>query len=261
MLSTLMIFFQVLALEFIFFEPNKRLFPELNDILVSKYPVTQELYREIMGKNPSRFPGDMHPVENISWYEAIVFCNLLSVRDNLDPVYVFHIKHHIDPWLEVIDEGVTSTRDVSEWGRIPNHRLIDWQFITMDNTANGYRMLTNEEWESIFDQTKNEIFENTTDFAWIYSNSQHRTHPVGQKQPDSLGLYDFLGNVLEWRYCHHGGLDSSYFNHRSDEEKFFYNNLSYKKLVFRDYMIIRNDRGLYPVLKRDNIGFRICRNY
>lgn len=59
------------------------------------YEVDQKLYREIMGNNPSRFQGDALPVENVSWFDAIRFCNQLSLRDGLTPAYVIDSKNAV----------------------------------------------------------------------------------------------------------------------------------------------------------------------
>ena len=55
-------------------------------LLVSKYPCTQEMYEAVMGKNPSHFKGSNRPVENVSWCDAVLFCNKLSEMEGLEPV-------------------------------------------------------------------------------------------------------------------------------------------------------------------------------
>ena len=59
----------------------------INSFYVGPYEVTQKDYREIMGNNPSRFSGDNLPVENVTWFDAINYCNRLSERRGLTPVY------------------------------------------------------------------------------------------------------------------------------------------------------------------------------
>lgn len=54
---------------------------------MSKYEVTQKQWREVMGSNPSSFGGDNRPVEKISWYDAVEFCNRLSRKEGLTPCY------------------------------------------------------------------------------------------------------------------------------------------------------------------------------
>ena len=54
---------------------------------IGKYPVTQKLYKELMGKNPSHFKGENRPVECVCWYDAVEFCNALSKKDGLIPCY------------------------------------------------------------------------------------------------------------------------------------------------------------------------------
>ena len=232
------------ALDFVLIEPKNGLAP----FYVATVPVSQNLFYEIMKRNPSFFRGENLPVESLSWYEALVFCNLLSIIHHLEPVYYSHEGNKdVDAWG-------------GWWGGIPNHRVSTWQRISADQNANGYRMLTHAEWDYLYSVLKNELNENLEKYAWVYTNSDNKTHPIGNKTPDSLGLLDFLGNVYEWRFNHHGDLPERYFRHRTQEDELFYNSLSHERFRFQDFMIIRDIRGLWPVMRNPLLGLRIARS-
>ena len=92
--------------------------------------VTQKLYREVMGENPSKFKGEKNPVERVSWFDAIYFCNKLSEKCGLTPVY-----------------AVNGKTDVTQWGYTPhNYDKISGN-ITQNTTANGFRLPTKDEWQ------------------------------------------------------------------------------------------------------------------
>lgn len=142
-----------------------------------KFPVTRRIYRDVMGNDPGRPEGkaDDRPVNRVSWYDAIDFCNRLSEREGLAPAY---------------------RRDGND---------VSW-----DTAANGYRLLTEAEWEYAcragtrtrysFGDDEGELSE----YAWYGKNSGYRTHPVGTRQPNPWGLYDMHGNVYEWvQDCRH----------------------------------------------------------
>lgn len=167
---------------------------KVDDFYISPYEVTEEEYESVMGDNPSNFTGEKLPVENVSWYDAIEYCNRLSEQENLTPVYT-----------------------------------INGDEVTWDLSANGYRLPTEAEWEyasragtttpfntetSISDEEANYyghypygIEEN------YFSQGNLETEPgvyrettieVGSFAPNNWGLYDMHGNVREWVYDYYG---------------------------------------------------------
>jgi formylglycine-generating enzyme required for sulfatase activity len=160
---------------------------------ISKYEVTQKEWTEIMGTTvrqqrdsanrewPLRGEGDNYPMYYVSWNEAVEYCNKRSLKEGLTPAYR------------------------SSGGEI-----------TCDFNATGYRLPTEAEWEYAAKGGGKDlmVFEyaggnSPGAVAWYDANSGNSTHPVGTKQPNSLGLYDMSGNVWEWCWDWYGSYSSS----------------------------------------------------
>ncbi|WP_288568151.1 formylglycine-generating enzyme family protein [uncultured Treponema sp.] len=158
---------------------------------ILKTEVTQEFYEFIMGENPSFFGGEKNlPVERVSWYDAIVFCNRLSVKEGLKPVYSV--------------DGVTN---VSMWDYTPHEGHSIHGEVKCNEKANGYRLPTVEEWVYAAEggqEFKYSGSDNLDEVGWYDGNSVSNTHPVAQKVPNGYGLYDMSGNVWEWCWDSHG---------------------------------------------------------
>ena len=147
--------------------------------------VTQELYKSVMGENPSGFKGEKNlPVEQVSWYDAVYFCNKLSDMFGLTPVY-----------------AVDGEPDVEKWSYAPHKGAIITGTVSQDENANGYRLPTMEEWQYAAKGGQDYKYsgsDNLDEVGWCRENSEDKTHPVAQKAPNGYRLYDMSGNVGEW---------------------------------------------------------------
>jgi sulfatase modifying factor 1 len=169
----------------------------ISSFYIGKYEVSQKEWKDIMGlvsgwANPSGFAscGDYCPVENVNWYAAVYYCNMLSINQKRTPVYKKY-----------------GNSDPKTWGTIPvrpNYNDANWDEITMDPSANGYRLPTEAEWEyAARGGLSSQGFPfaggiSIDDIGWHKQNSQNTTHPRGQKVANELGIYDMAGNVAEW---------------------------------------------------------------
>lgn len=148
----------------------------VEDFYMSKYEVTQGEYESVMGVNPAldAGTGTDFPVYNVTWQEAVEYCNARSIQEGLTPCY-----------------------NTSFWACNLN--------------ANGYRLPTLMEWlyaakggnqQPATDYNQwagTDIEAELTTYAWYSANnSPNGTKEVGGKEPNELGLYDMTGNVIEW---------------------------------------------------------------
>ncbi|MDR0562317.1 MAG: formylglycine-generating enzyme family protein [Spirochaetaceae bacterium] len=158
---------------------------------MGKYEVTQKEYAAVAGQNPSYYKGENLPVECVSWYDAVEYCNLRSQQEGLTLAYTIR-KTEKDP-------NNTSPYDSVKW-------LVTW-----DPNANGYRLPTEAEWEYACRGGSAGLFytgNSPESAAWYWDNSAEHSHPVGQKEPNSFGLYDMHGNVWEWCWDWYGSYAS-----------------------------------------------------
>ena len=189
---------------------------QIDDFYILDHEITQAEYQAVIGSNPSIFDGSFlrpvadgetqanRPVENVSWYETLVYCNKKSMADGLTPCYTISGKTNPD-----------------EWGAVPILSDATWDAVICDWNANGYRLPTEAEWEYAARggtegvQAANPLDYAGTDdstslgsYAWYLENSDS-THEVRKKIANSLCLYDMSGNVFEWCWDWYSSLSSS----------------------------------------------------
>ena len=222
---------------------------EVFDIEVCKYPTTQKMWMEVMENNPSYSKGDNRPVESITWWEALEYCNKLSEKYGLEPVYD----------LSKSAEGILMIKELGGEKVCPD--------VANFKNTEGFRLPTELEWEwfarggqiAIEQGTFNYTYSgsnNIDEVAWYVENSGY-IYNVGLKKPNQLGLYDCTGNVYEWCYDTTEGE-----NYR---DRGFDSSNIYKRLRgaschddFENCTVLERDEYL-DIDAADHIGFRIVR--
>jgi formylglycine-generating enzyme required for sulfatase activity len=237
------------------------------DFYIGRYEVTQRQWMEVMGGNPSRFRGEDRPVEMVSWYDAVEYCNKRSLKEGLEPYY--HIqKGRKDP----------NNRPDPKFGDLDE---VKWT-VTINAGAGGYRLPTEAEWEyaagggRLSRSYTYSGSDNVDEVAWYWRNCGDRDlsgawswpliqqnhdqpKPVGRKKPNELGLYDMSGNVREWCWDWYGDLPTGVTNPVGANAGF--------RRVWRgggwmgaDFCCASSYRGgLAANGKGPDQGFRVCR--
>ena len=205
----------------------------INSFMIGKFEINQYQWLWVMySVNPSQFKGFDLPVENVSWYDAILFCNSLSHMQSLDPFY------NID--------GLHVTRNVN---------------------ATGYRLPTEAEWVYAARggrKSRDYLYsgsDSVNEVAWYAGNSENRSHNTGQKKPNELGIYDFSGNVSEWCWDidHHAEIKpSTGIKPLTDGRMRITRGSSWQCLP--DSLQITHRNHFHPLESSGTLGFRVCRS-
>ena len=181
-------------------------------------------------------------MENVSWVDAVTFCNKLSEKEGLKPCYSYKESANAAQWDLYNDE-------MSEWSETRWER--SFENFVCNTMANGYRLPTVEEWQYAAEggqEFKYSGSDNLDEVGWYDDNSGNKTHPVAQKSPNGYGLYDMSGNVWEWCWdSDPGGSKSRYLCGGGWSSNAYYCEVGY------EFWIIAY--GTY-----DDLGFRVVRS-
>jgi formylglycine-generating enzyme len=173
----------------------------IEDFYIGATEVSQNEWIDVIGSNPSKFKGDDLPVETVSWYDCVEYCNKRSIKEGFAPYYTVN-KNKKDP--------------------LNNNQIDSLKWVISYVTgANGYRLPTVEEWEYASgggQSSKSYTYSGSNDIndvAWHWRNSGDKpltgnwsyenittnnckTKTLKNKKPNELGIYDMSGNVREW---------------------------------------------------------------
>lgn len=231
----------------------------LGDFYVDAYEVQQKDYEKITGKNPSTFKGGNLPVQNVTYYDAIEFCNVKSRVEGLQEAYK-------------VSRGESGkTRDIT---------------VTWNRSANGYRLLTEAEWEyanragttTVFSTGKWNRVEDANYYGsypyLIEENYMHHTNKnvvpgsvidepvaVNSYKPNAFGLYNMHGNVSEWVFDYYGEYNEAEKQNPTGPRIGIYRvNRGGAYNDFGKHLRSAYRSATNPLDSDQNLGFRIARN-
>ncbi|GAB1484633.1 hypothetical protein MASR2M78_34510 [Treponema sp.] len=212
----------------------------LSSFLLAETETTQDLWNSVMKGNPSKFRGSDKPVENVSWLDAVRFCNALSEAEGLQVAYT-----------------------------------ISGSNVSWDRNASGYRLPTEAEWEYAArggnlgtspDQTLSRApYSGGTDaleLGWFDRNSGKSTQSVAKKKPNELGFYDMSGNVWEWCWDWYGSYPKESVKDPEGAERGTGQKVMRGGAWFTPVNLLRVTYRYWntPTFKVNSVGFRLARN-
>ena len=178
---------------------------EIASFYMSDHEVTRGEYKAVMGSDPStasahdkngnELTGDdnvkNNPVNKVSWYDSLVYCNKRSIKEGLTPCY-----------------SIDGKTDPKEWGTVPTSNNDTWNDVRCDFTANGYRLPTEAEWAARGGESYTYAGSGNIDEVAWYSNNTNTngTRDVKTKKANGYGLYDMSGNIYEWCWDWRGSI-------------------------------------------------------
>ena len=264
---------------------------EIQDLYVCNHEVTQSEYEEYMtyygveesgsenGQSSSSKPyvpsesngqGEKYPVYYVNWYEAVIYCNLLSKERHLTPVYYITVDGQnitdVDIWASIDGTNILKT-DLNKYyyNSTSASAVLDdaTTGIKCEESADGYRLPTEAEWEYIAREANTADYtfsgsNSINDVGWSGNNSGKKTHEVKTKNANILGVYDMSGNVWEWCYDWYGNISASIGS---------YGPLTGNSRIRRgggafwgdDDCKVSNRRNCNPASRDKDIGFRVVR--
>jgi formylglycine-generating enzyme required for sulfatase activity len=214
---------------------------QISSFFMDSTEVTQADFNTLLGFNPSNFTGDTkRPVETVTWFDAVLYCNARSKRDGKDTCYTYTGRTMSGSYCTALAG------------------------IACNFTKKGYRLPTEAEWEyACRAATVTDYYwggATIDNYAWYTSNSGSATHAVAGKLPNAWGLYDMSGNVWEWCWDWYG---STYYSASPSMDPT--GPISGSPRVLRggswsisaSYLRSASRSDITPGDRFDNIGFRV----
>ena len=223
---------------------DNKTFTTTYDYYMLDQEVSQRMWKYVMNcNNPSNWPDDGNPLEKVSWYDVIYFCNKLSGFLGLDKVY-----------------SISGTKDESQWGAIPTSNDTTWNAVVCDWTANGVRLPTEVEWMHAAKEGINSsyIYSGTTDYlTWYAIVKTNKTARCKNRWSNALQLFDMTGNVWEWCWDWYGDLPNGGIDYRGPSLGTNRMNKGGCYSSQPQEALLENRNSTTPATKVQNIGFRI----
>ena len=230
---------------------GRAVYAHVSSFYIAIKEVTQAEFINVMGFNPSLSGYDLAcPVDSVTWYHAIDYCNRRSNLEGLDPCYTYE------------GHGTYSPGWPAGWGE----SALSQQYISCNWQANGYRLPAEMEWMFA---AKGGIYTHGYEFAgsndlnsvaWYWSNAGGTSHIGGLKLPNELGLYDMTGNVHEWCWDIYGdwpSTDVTDYHGASSGWNRCLSGSSWRDTYGGSYLWYRHQPS--PIVTQNNFGFRLAR--